>query len=156
MAMLFSVVYPAGESAIATGYPGTLVVVYQVPRGPEACLLDELAIAPTGERDAFGALYRVVRIAGGPRRPTLRVRLAGAAPAARDAWLDAREAEGWWTGTAPDDPDELWLVRPAPGPARGPVALVDAPPGDLRAAFDRAGLDDDRRELARLGAQLLE
>ncbi|MCE9574415.1 MAG: hypothetical protein K8W52_14805 [Deltaproteobacteria bacterium] len=133
MAMLFAVAYPGGERTIATGYPGAIVVVREVPRGPEACLFDELEIAATDEPGELGPLFRVVRIAGGPRRPTLRVRLDAAAD--RDAWLDAREAEGWWTATAPGDPDDLWLVRP------------DAAAG--------VTIDDDRRTLAQLGARVV-
>jgi hypothetical protein len=48
----------------------------------------------------------VKRILGGPRRPTIHVRVAGD----REAWMDARENEGWATLGSEEDPSVVWLV----------------------------------------------
>ena len=150
MAMIFTVCYPSGERAFAIGYPDAPLVVDLVPRGPEACLFDEIEAepfhGPTTE-------CRARRILAGPRRPALHVRLDGASESARDAWLDAREAEGWWVATSPDDPDEIWIVRP-PLETK-PPRFVAPPGGDLRTVYDRDGLDDDARALAALGARVV-
>ncbi len=102
--MIFEVVYPGGERACAVGYPGQPVRVNQIPPGPESCHGDVLEV------DFTTTPCRVLRVVGGPRRPTLRVRVPGGA-AVRDRWMDARDAEGWSTLDGHDpDPDVVWLV----------------------------------------------
>ena len=105
--MIFSVTYPGGEQTYGIGYPGTTLVIEQVPPGPESCLGDVLEVAP----DPVGSTnMRVVRIVGGPRRPTHRVRVVGGA-AAREAWMAAHEARGWTALDGHDpDPDVVWVV----------------------------------------------
>ena len=113
MAMLFEVTYPGGERAIAVGYPGTRLVVNQVPPGPESCLWDELEVEPDPPGSTTGV--RVVRVVGGPRRPTHRVRVPGG-EAAREAWMEVREAQGWSTLDRHDpDPDVVWAVATREG-----------------------------------------
>jgi hypothetical protein len=107
MAMIFEVVYPGGERATAVGHPGGILRVAVVPRGPEACFGDRVE-ADCGGRDAPA---RVRRVVGGPRCPTLHVRVSGD----REAWMDAREAEGWATHPADDDPAVVWLVALSDG-----------------------------------------
>src|SRR5512138_790975 len=132
MAMVLRIRYPGGETVWSIGYsvPGAIVRVDQVPRGPEACYGDEVEADFTAP-----APYPVLRIVGGPRRPTIRVRLADPsgnelAEADREAWMAAREAEGWLTNDADDGSTDIWIV---------------------------ATRDDlDARELARSGATLLE
>ena len=101
MALIFTVIYPNGETAEAVGYPDQVLRVDVVPRGPEACLLDEVECE-------FLPDYRatVRRIVGGPRRRTIHVRVTGN----RDAWMDARDSEGWWTRGDPDVDDVVWVV----------------------------------------------
>jgi hypothetical protein len=106
MAMIFTVVYPSGERAYAIGYPRSKLVVNIVPPGPESCLYDELEVEP----DAAGSSVRVLRIVGGPRRPTHRVRVMGG-EIAREEWMNERDAEGWSTLDGQDpDPDVVWAV----------------------------------------------
>lgn len=109
MAMLIDVEYPHGERATATGYYGGVLVVQIVPRGPEAALGDVLEVDFTHDP------ARVRRIVGGPRRPTLHVRLTGYSEAARDRWMDARDAEGWLTRDDPDDPTLIYVVATRDG-----------------------------------------
>lgn len=105
--MIFDVVYPSGERAQAVGYPGSILVVQTVPPGPESCLYDELEVAHV---TTPGAPLRVLRIVGGPRRVTHRVRIAGGV-AAREAWMSAREAEGWATLDGMEaDRDIVWVA----------------------------------------------
>ncbi len=107
MAMIFHVTYPSGERAYAIGYPGTKLVVDIVPPGPESCLYDELEVEFATTPTTGG---RVLRIVGGPRRPTHRVRVVGG-EAVREEWMAAREAEGWSTLDGNDpDPDVVWVV----------------------------------------------
>jgi hypothetical protein len=113
MAMIFEVLYPGGECATAIGYPGGVLVVRIVPPGPESCYLDELEVD-------FDTLT-VKRILGGPRRPTLRVRIDGT-EADRERWMDARDAEGWVTRGAPGEPSVVWCVADQDG--MDPAALV--------------------------------
>lgn len=104
--MVFEVTYPSGERTYAIGYPGTTLVVNQVPPGPESCMYDELEVT----LDPGATSARVVRIVGGPRRPTHRVRITGG-EATRERWMSAREAEGWSTLDGHDpDPDVVWIV----------------------------------------------
>lgn len=111
MALIFDVVYPNGEHAVAIGYGGRPLVVNQVPRGPESCLFDELEVAT----HSTTAPCAVVRILGGPRRPTHRVRVIGG-ELAREQWMAAREVEGWDTLDGHDeDPDVVWVVATADG-----------------------------------------
>ena len=114
--MLFHVAYPGGERSIGTGFPGHVLVIREVPRGPECCYLDELEVdfGPFANGRAPGAELPVRRVVGGPRRPTLHVRVSGT-EAERDAWADAREAEGWLTTSAPDDPSIMWVVATRDG-----------------------------------------
>ncbi len=93
MAVVFDVVYPNTERAYAVGYPvaGTTVRVDIVPEGPEACLGDLLEV------DFAFSPCPVRRIAGGPRRKTVRVRLPSADPRVVEPWLEARDAEGFET-----------------------------------------------------------
>lgn len=104
--MLLNVRYPLGELAIATGYPveGSTVVVQIIPRGPEAAVDDVLLVDFTQ-----GEPYPVVRIVGGPRRATIRVRLQ-LDEAGREQWMNARELEGWDARESDDDAHELWVV----------------------------------------------
>ena len=108
--MIFPVVYPGGEHAHGYGYPGQVLTISEVPAGPEACFLDEVevdfAAAPPGSPTTALPVRRVV---GGPRRPTYHVRVAGT-PAEVEAWMDARDAEGWVTGGATGDPALVWIV----------------------------------------------
>ncbi|MFN0247121.1 MAG: hypothetical protein ACKV2T_09435 [Kofleriaceae bacterium] len=107
MAMLFEVTYPSGEQTYGIGYPGTTIVVNQVPPGPESCMYDELEVVPV---PGSSTSVRVVRIVGGPRRPTYRVRVLGG-ETVRNAWMDVRDAEGWTTLDGHDpDPDVVWVV----------------------------------------------
>lgn len=101
MALIFTLIYPNGETAEAVGYPGQVLRVDIVPRGPEACLLDEVECEFLSDYQA-----KVLRIVAGPRRRTIHVRVTGN----RDAWMDARDAEGWWTREAPDEDDVVWVV----------------------------------------------
>lgn len=118
MAMLFEVEYPGGERAIATGYAGSTLIVQVVPRGPEAALDDALEV------DFGRDPPRVLRVLGGPRRPTLHVRLAGASAAEREAWMDARDAEGWLTREDDGDPTRILVVAGHDG--MDPTALARA------------------------------
>ncbi len=101
MALIFTVIYPNGETAEAVGYPDQVLRVDIVPRGPEACLHDEVECEFRPDYTA-----KVLRIVGGPRRRTIHVRVAGD----RDAWMDARDSEGWWTLPDRDEDDVVWLV----------------------------------------------
>jgi hypothetical protein len=112
--MIFDVVYPSGERAYAIGYPGTTLVVDIVPPGPESCLRDVLEVEPIPGAPS-GTDVRVVRIVGGPRRPTLRVRVPGG-ELARENWMNVRDAEGWSTVDGHDvDPDVVWVVADRDG-----------------------------------------
>lgn len=103
--MIFEVEYPNGERAWSIGFPGGTLVVDLVPPGPESCLGDELEVEFTKSGPC-----RVLRVLGGPRRPTARVRLPGGV-AVREAWMTAREAEGWATADGLDpDPDVVWVA----------------------------------------------
>lgn len=106
MAMLLHIEYPAGERAIATGYPvpGSTLIVQIIPRGPEAALYDEVIVDLTGSEP-----HRVLQVVGGPRRPTIRVRLE-LDERGRLSWMDARELEGWDTRESDHDPLEIWAV----------------------------------------------
>jgi hypothetical protein len=107
MAMIFEVVYPSGEVTWGIGYPGTTIVINQVPPGPESCIYDELEVQP---EPGDATKVRVVRIVGGPRRPTHRVRVPGG-EIVRNAWMDARDNEGWTTLDGHDpDPDVVWVA----------------------------------------------
>ena len=114
MALLIAITYPGGGHAIATGYPHRTLVVQIIPRGPEAAYLDEVEVDWTGDEP-----HPVVRVVGGPRRPTIRVRL-DRDEAATEAWIAAREADGWEARVADDDPGEVWVVAGRDGldPAR--------------------------------------
>ncbi len=103
--MIFEVEYPNGERAWAVGNPGEVLRVDPVPRGPESCLGDRVEV------DFSRAPCRVLRIVGGPRRPTLHVRVPHDG-AAREAWIEAREAEGWATL---DDAQVVWFVATQDG-----------------------------------------
>jgi hypothetical protein len=107
--MLINVEYAGGERALATGYVGARLVVQILPRGPEACFYDELEVDFSGAEP-----YRVVRVVGGPRRPTIRVAVAHD-DATREAWIDAREREGWYGRPADDGSDEVWIVAERDG-----------------------------------------
>jgi hypothetical protein len=110
VALIFEVVYPSGEHAWARGYFGTTLVVDQVPPGPDSCLHDEIEVDFTAPHP-----HPVLRVVGGPRRPTLRVRFAGT-PGERDTWMDARDADGWETLPGYDpDPDVIWVVAARDG-----------------------------------------
>lgn len=95
MALLFRVVYPSGEETFGTGYPGSVLVVREVPPGPESAYLDEIEVD-----FAVPEPLPVRRIVGGPRRATIRVRVDGT-DAERDRWMDDREREGFVTGLSP-------------------------------------------------------
>lgn len=101
MALVYIVIYPNGETAEAIGYPDQVLRIDVVPRGPEACLHDEVECDFLPDYRA-----RVRRVLGGPRRRTIHVRVSGD----RDAWMDARDAEGWWTRGDPDQEDVVWVV----------------------------------------------
>lgn len=88
--MIFEVEYPSGERCFATGYPDSTLVVDVVPTGPDAAYLDEIECDFTGDHP------RVRRVLGGPRRPTIRVRLEGS-EAELERWMTARESQGWDT-----------------------------------------------------------
>jgi hypothetical protein len=103
VAQLIEVEYPNGERAIATGYYGGTLVVQIVPRGPEACVYDEL------ECDFTSDPPRVTRVIGGPRLPTHHVRVA-LDEAGREEWMQAREAEGWDTRQSDEDPQLILVV----------------------------------------------
>ncbi len=126
VAQLITVQYPSGEQVIATGYVGGTLVAQIIPRGPEAQLLDVLEIDYTGPEP-----FRVVRVIGGPRRPTIRVRLEVDEPVA-EAWIDAREADGWTarcaepSAASPEQhgSTEVWVVAMRDG--LDPAALVAA------------------------------
>jgi len=110
LAMIFEVEYPNGERAWSIGFPGGTLVVDLVPPGPQSCLGDELEV-----EFREGAPCRVLRVLGGPRRPTLRVRVPGGV-AVREAWMMAREAEGWATADGLDaDPEVVWLAATRDG-----------------------------------------
>lgn len=113
MALVYTVIYPNGETAEAIGYPDQILRIDVVPRGPEACLHDEVECE-------FGSDYRakVLRVVAGPRRKTIHVRVAGN----REAWMEARDAEGWWTLGAHDEDDVVWIV--AVDEDRDPEVLV--------------------------------
>ena len=103
MAMIFEVEYPNGERAWSIGFPGGTLDL--VPPGPQSCLGDQLEV-----EFAKSGPGRVLPVLGGPRRPTIRVRVPGGATA-REAWMTAREAEGWATADGLDaDPDVVWLA----------------------------------------------
>lgn len=104
MAMLIDVEYPDGERVWATGYVDRPLHVQIVPRGPEAALGDILEVDFTVEPP------RVLRVTGGPRRPTIHVHLEHFTQAERDAWMDARDDEGWSTREAPNDPTLVFVV----------------------------------------------
>jgi hypothetical protein len=120
MAMLFQVVYPRGEITMATGYPDGILVVQEVPPGPESCYLDELEV---DFKTPPPSPLVVKRVVGGPRRPTHRVRL-DVAEAEREVWMEAREAEGWVTMGAPGEPSVVWCVADRDG--MDPAALERA------------------------------
>jgi hypothetical protein len=97
--------YPNGERAWSIGFPGGTLVVDLVPPGPQSCLGDQLEV-----EFAKSGPGRVLRVLGGPRRPTIRVRVPGGVTA-REAWMTAREAEGWATADGLDaDADVVWLA----------------------------------------------
>jgi hypothetical protein len=114
MAMIFQVEYPGGERAYAIGYPGCVLRVDEVPSGPEACYGDEVEVRFPGPPFDIFMVCEVVRVVGGPRRPTMHVRVEMSARE-RDAWLEAREEEGWVAALAPDDPTRAWLVADRDG-----------------------------------------
>ncbi len=123
--MLFEVTYPSGERTWAVGYPDTTLVVNQVPPGPESCYGDVIEVDATGDA---GTPCRVLRVVGGARRPTIRVRVAGD-EAARDVWMAAREGEGWETLDGQDaDAEVVWAVATRDGldvaSLEGPGATV--------------------------------
>ena len=120
MALIFFVDYPNGETAEAVGYPDQILWINAVPRGPEACLHDEVECEFLADYRA-----RVLRIVAGPRRRTIHVRVAGD----REAWMDARESEGWCTRADRVAEDVVWIVA------------VD--------------VDRDPQELIALGAEIL-
>jgi hypothetical protein len=104
--MLFEVRYPSGHVTWATGYPNQILVVQQVPPGPDSCYLDELEVDFSTEPAV------VLRVVGGPRRPTIRVRVPAST---REAWMDAREAEDWQTAGDDRDPELVWVVADRDG-----------------------------------------
>jgi len=119
MAMIFEVEYPGGERTWAVGYPDAALVVNQVPPGPESCYGDVIEVDFAAFKSGSQAPCRVLRVVGGPRRPTIRVRVEGGA-AARDAWMDAREANGWDTLDGHDaDADVVWAVATREGQEAG-------------------------------------
>lgn len=101
--MIFDVVYPSGERANGYGYPNQLLVVREVPAGPECCYLDEIEVDFTKDP------VPVLRVVGGPRHPTLHVRIAGT-EAEVDAWMEARDDEGWSTNNHSADRNLVWVV----------------------------------------------
>ena len=101
MALVYFLTYPNGETAEAIGYPDQVLRVDVVPRGPDACLYDEVECEFLPDYRA-----KVLRIIAGPRRQTIHVRVTGN----RDAWMDARDEEGWWTRPDPDVDDVVWVV----------------------------------------------
>jgi hypothetical protein len=103
VALIFDLIYPNGERAEAVGYPGQTLRVNVVPRGPEACYGDIVEVEFGGPNDYE---VKVRAIVGGPRRKTFHVRVTGD----RDAWTDARDAEGWNTLDSPDDSQVVWVV----------------------------------------------
>ncbi|MBM4782112.1 MAG: hypothetical protein GQE15_30910 [Archangiaceae bacterium] len=110
MAMIFEVEYPNGERAWSVGFPGGTLVIDLVPPGPQSCLGDQLEV-----EFRKGEPCRVLRVLGGPRRPTIRVRVPGGVPA-REAWMTAREAEGWATADGLEaDPDIVWVAATRDG-----------------------------------------
>lgn len=104
MAMLFEVEYASGELAWAVGYVGSPLHVEIVPRGPAACHGDLLDVDHECEPPRVRALL------GGPRRPTHELELGLAGEAEREAWMDAREREGWLIRQSPEDPTRAWAV----------------------------------------------
>lgn len=120
--MIFSVVYPHGERANGYGYPDQILVVREVPAGPECCYLDEIEVDFTNVRDP-AAVLPVLRVVGGPRRPSIHVRLS-CTEAELDAWMDARDREGWQTGHSSADPFLVWCVADRDG--MDPADLVRA------------------------------
>jgi hypothetical protein len=124
MAMIFDVVYPSGERTFATGYPDTIVVVQQVPPGPESCLYDQLEVDFANISKPLPC--RVLRVVGGPRRPTHRVRVVGG-EVARTSWMDEIETKGWSALDGHDpDPDVVWVVAMEDG--LDPATLGDVIP----------------------------
>ncbi len=121
MAMLFRVAYPDGEEVFGTGYPGQILTAREVPRGPSCCYLDEIEVDFSGfSSTRHDALLPVLRIVGGPRRPTIHVRVDGS-EAERETWMDAREAEGWQTKSPPGGGPLVWVVADRDG--MDPAAL---------------------------------
>lgn len=115
MAMIFEVECPGGERAWAVGYPDGPLVVTQVPPGPDGCYGDVIEVDFAAFKGGSPAPCRVLRVVGGPRRPTIRVRVEGGA-ATRDAWMDARDAEGWDTlGGHDAEADVVWAVATREG-----------------------------------------
>lgn len=107
--MIFEVVYSSGERTWAVGYPNQILVVNQVPPGPESCYFDEIEV------DFSAYPHRVLRVVGGPRRPTILVRVEGT-DADRELWMDARDAEGWQTLSGHDpDPTIVFVVADRDG-----------------------------------------
>jgi hypothetical protein len=104
MAMLFEVEYASGELAWAVGHVGSPLRVDIVPRGPEACYGDVLDV------DHEVQPPRVRALLGGPRRPTHELELGPSAAAEREAWMDARELEGWLVRESPDEATRVWVV----------------------------------------------
>lgn len=129
--MLFEVTYPSKEQTYGIDFPGKTyadrftIVVNQVPPGPESCMWDELEVE--FDRTLGSSTHvRVVRILGGPRLPTHRVRVLGGEEV-RNAWMDARDAEGWTTLDNHDpDPDVVWVVAMKDG--LDPATLGDVIP----------------------------
>ena len=107
MAIVFQVRYPRGEVAYAVGWPNRTLLVDVVPAGPEGCYRDEVEV----DFDAPQP-HPVLRIVGGPRRPTIHVRVPGS-EAEREAWMNRREDEGWDTLGSHEDDDIVWCVATA-------------------------------------------
>ena len=116
MALLIRVVYPGGEQVWATGYPDQILVVREIYGGPESCYLDELECDFSGYTTARDARIPcpVLRVVGGPRRPTIHVRVQGTLDEV-EAWIVAREAEGWAATTSPGHPSFVWIVADREG-----------------------------------------
>jgi hypothetical protein len=112
MALIIYVVYPRGERANGYGYPDQILVVREIPEGPEACYADEIEC----DFQNYTGLETipVVRVVGGPRRPTIHVRVPGD-EVEREAWMTAREAEGWDVVESANDPSIIWAVAGADG-----------------------------------------
>jgi hypothetical protein len=115
MAMLFFIQYPNGERVMGTGYPNTILRVGEVPCGPECCYQDQVEVDFTDfSKDRHDAGLPVLRVVGGPRRPTIHVRVEGT-EAERELWMDDREAEGWSTNSPPAGGSIVWVVASRDG-----------------------------------------